>query len=43
MDHSPMHTGSLLAQDVIRWLLVALLFVASAGALLQRLWGGPTP
>jgi hypothetical protein len=43
MDNLPAHTGSLLAQDVIRWLLVALLFVASAGALLQRLWGGPTP
>ena len=42
MDNLPAHTGSLLAQDVIRWLLVALLFVASAGALLQRLWGGPT-
>jgi hypothetical protein len=43
MDNLPAHTGSLLAQDVIRWLLVALLFVASAGALLQRLLGGPTP
>jgi hypothetical protein len=43
LDNLPVHTGSLLAQDVIRWLLVALLFVASAGALLQRLLGGPTP
>jgi hypothetical protein len=43
MDNLPVHTGSLLAQDVIRWLLVALLFVASAGALLQRVLGGPTP
>ena len=43
MDNLPVHTGSLLAQDVIRWLLAALLFVASAGALLQRLLGGPTP
>jgi hypothetical protein len=42
MDNLPVHTGSLLAQDVIRWLLAALLFVASAGALLQRLLGGPT-
>ena len=41
MDSLPVHTGSLLAQDIIRWLLAALLFVVSAGALLQRLLGGP--
>ncbi len=43
IDNLPVHTGSLLAQDVVRWLLAALLFVASAGALVQRLLGGPTP
>jgi len=42
MNNLPERTSSLLAQDVIRWLLAALLFVASAGALLQRLLGGPT-
>lgn len=46
MDNLPVHTGSLLAQDVIRWVLVGLLFVASAGKLivsLQSLLRGVAP
>lgn len=39
----PAHVGSLLAQDVIRWILVLLIVAASAVTFLAKLAGGPLP
>jgi hypothetical protein len=37
----PSHVASLLAQDVVRWTLVIIIFAFSLGALLEQFMGGP--
>jgi len=39
----PAHVGSLQAQDLIRWILVVVIFAVSLGALFSALAGGGAP